>query len=114
MHYFHNPNCTKSRQGLAYLTEKGYTPIVITYLETPPSPEVLQQLFSLTQDDPNSIIRQKEAKELGLKAQTDDEWIKAIQAHPIILERPILLTQNSAIIGRPHERLRTFVDQLST
>jgi arsenate reductase len=105
---FHNPRCSKSRQTLALLEERGLTPDVVLYLESPPSVEELDTLLSQLHKQPLELIRTKEAtfKELGLSKGDErprDEWLALMHAHPILIERPIVVVGDKAAVGRPPE-----------
>ena len=114
MQYIHNPKCSKSQQGLKYLKEKNIPVTIINYLHTPLNTQTLENLYNITKNDPNTLIRQKDAQQQAVHATTKKDILKAIQQNPELLERPILITsQNTAIIGRPHERFRKFVDELN-
>lgn len=106
---YHNPRCSKSRQTLALLEEQGISPTVIKYLETPPSIADIENLLALLQLSPRELMRTKEAeyKELGLDdpSKTDAELIAAITTTPKLLERPIVLANGKAAIGRPPENV---------
>jgi arsenate reductase len=111
--YYHNPRCSKSRQGLEILNEKGLDFEIVEYLKTPLKKKNLIQLFenlAISEGQfKDKVIRTKEAafKELELSKQdlTVDQWAELIIKHPILLERPILNHGNKAIIGRPPEDL---------
>ena len=101
---YHNPRCSKSRQTLALLEEKGITPVIIEYLETPPSVQELTTILTKMGKGPQDILRRKEAKEEGIDLSSDgDQLIKAIVAHPRALERPIVVNGDKAAMGRPPE-----------
>lgn len=106
---YHNPRCSKSRQTLALLEEQGVTPSIVKYLETPPSAAELQEILTLLALTPRQLIRIKEAeyKALGLddESLTTDELIAAMIATPKLIERPIVLTNGKAAIGRPPENV---------
>jgi len=105
---YHNPRCSKSRQTLALLEEKGMSPEIILYLETPPTKTELKALVAkLGLASPRDMMRKKEApyKELSLADASDAALIDAIAAHPILLERPIVVSGDKATIGRPPENV---------
>lgn len=103
---YHNPQCSKSREALEYLRERGWEPEVIEYLDTPPTLEELRALVKLLGVAPSSLIRAKDFQRLGLTPTTDgEEWLALITSHPAIMERPIVVMGNQARIGRPIERL---------
>jgi len=106
---YHNPRCSKSRQTLALIEENGVQPRVIHYLDTPPSTTELRSLLQLLGLDARSLLRTKEAPyaELDLEdaIKSEDDILQAISTHPILLERPIVVRANRAIIGRPPENV---------
>jgi arsenate reductase len=107
--YFHNPHCSKSRGALELLRERGIEPQVVAYLEQPPSADQLRELLRKLGIDARGLLRAGEAAyaELGLAdASLDDETlIAAMVAHPVLIERPIFVHGDSAVIGRPPERV---------
>ncbi|MDX2322327.1 MAG: arsenate reductase (glutaredoxin) [Moritella sp.] len=106
---YHNPRCSKSRQTLALLEEQGVEPSIIKYLETPPSAAQLQEILNLLALAPRQLMRIKEAeyKALGLDNEnlSTDELIAAMIATPKLIERPIVLANGKAAIGRPPENV---------
>ncbi len=106
---YHNPRCSKSRQPLQLLDEKGIEPRVVEYLNIPPSWEELKQALDLLGMGPRELMRKNESvyRELGLQDEslTDDELIATMLANPILIERPIVLANGKARIGRPPEHV---------
>lgn len=104
---YHNPRCSKSRQTLAILEAKGEEPEIIKYLENAPSEDEIWKILDLLGVGASEIVRTGEAiyKELNLKGASDEELVAAIVANPILLERPIVLHDGKAIIGRPPEKV---------
>ena len=106
---YHNPRCSKSRQTLELLKDRGISPEVILYLKETPNLTTLTALAKALGDDARNLFRKTEpvAKELGLTGTevTLDQKLEAIAAHPILLERPIVVTQGKAAIGRPPENV---------
>jgi arsenate reductase len=104
---WHNPRCGKSRQTLALLQEKGITPIIREYLKQPPGKAEVETLLDMVGGEPGALIRDSEAefKALGKKKaeMSRAEVAKAIAAHPILLQRPIVVAGEKAAIGRPPE-----------
>ena len=104
---YHNPRCSKSRQTLALLEERGVAPDVVEYLKTPPSAGELKAILRKLGLKPWDLLRNKEARcaELGLKerAVPDDELIALLVENPILIERPIVVAGKKAAIGRPPE-----------
>ena len=107
MTILHNPRCSKSRQTLALIEEKGANPEIIEYLKAPPSAAVLDDILTKLGLEPREAMRKQEApyKELGLDdpALSRGELIAAMAAHPILIERPIVIAGGKARIGRPPE-----------
>ena len=104
---YHNPRCSKSRQTLTLIQDKGIEPEIVEYLKTPPSKETLSQLLEQLGLEPREVMRRKEAvyKELNL-ADPDlsrDALITAMVENPILIERPIVSANNKAALGRPPE-----------
>lgn len=104
---YHNPRCSKSRQTLALLEERGLGPRVVNYLETPPSAAELKTILKKLGLRPRDLMRKGEPRyaELGLKDRDldDDALIALMVANPILIERPIVVSGGKAAIGRPPE-----------
>ena len=111
---FHNPNCGTSRNTLAIMKASGEQPNVIEYLKTPPTREYLLELLALMKISPRELLRRKGTPydELGLDnpALSDDELINAMMAHPILINRPIVVTDKGASLCRPSERVFELLD----
>ena len=109
MEYWHNPRCTKSRQALALLREKGVEPEVREYLKTPPGAAELKAVIkALRLSSARDLMRTKEDayKQLGLKDVDDeDALIAAMVENPRLIERPILIKDGKAAIGRPADQI---------
>ncbi|MEN3952644.1 arsenate reductase (glutaredoxin) [Iodidimonas sp. SYSU 1G8] len=103
----HNPRCSKSRQTLALIQERGITPDVIEYLKTPPSAEAMDGILTKLGLEPREVMRKQEApyKDLALDnpALSRGELVAAMVAHPILIERPIVIAGGKARLGRPPE-----------
>ena len=108
---YHNPRCSKSRETLRLIEGLGITPVIIEYLNTPPSAEELGQLLSMLGCEPDAIVRKKESvyRDLGFHENppTRDELISAMVQYPILIERPIVVRAGKAVVGRPPEQVRT-------
>lgn len=105
---YHNPRCSKSRSACALIAENGIAAEVVEYLQTPPSKEELRALLKKLGMKPAELVRQGEAefKEyFAGRALTDDEWLDAMVAHPILIERPIVVCGDKAIVARPPEKV---------
>lgn len=104
---YHNPRCSKSRETLALLHDKGIAPTVVEYLETPPGVEELRDLLRKLGKTPRELLRKKEAKEAGLDdpALDDDALLAGMAATPRVIERPIVVNGDRARLGRPPEQV---------
>ncbi|HSX71651.1 MAG TPA: arsenate reductase (glutaredoxin) [Pseudomonas sp.] len=106
---YHNPRCSKSRGALELLEARGLTPTVVRYLETPPSAEELRALLAKLGIGPRDLLRtgEDEYKALNLADASlgDERLIAAMVAHPRLIERPILVAGDRAVIGRPPEKV---------
>jgi len=111
---WHNPRCSKSRQALSILDELETPKEIVKYLEEHPSKEQIKNIFKmLGYKSPRDMMRTKEAiyKELNLKDETDDEkLIDAMAKYPKLIERPIIIKGDKAIIARPPEKTKEFVE----
>ena len=104
---YHNPRCSKSRQTLQLLQDKGIEPAVIEYLESPPDAAQLAGILALLGKSPRELMRRKEAEykdnALDDESLSDAQLIAAMIAHPKLIERPIVLANGKAALGRPPE-----------
>ncbi|MFI5030711.1 MAG: arsenate reductase (glutaredoxin) [Reyranellales bacterium] len=104
---WHNPRCSKSRQTLELLNKKGVEPTIREYLKEPPSKAEVETLIDMVGGDPGELLREGEAefKALGRKKaeMSKADIAKTIAAHPILLQRPIVVSGKKAAIGRPPE-----------
>jgi arsenate reductase len=101
---YHNPKCSKSRETLALLTEKGVAPVVVEYLKTPPSAAALKEILGQLGIPAKQLLRKKEAAEAGVDPDlAEDALIAQMVAHPSVIERPIVVANGQARIGRPPE-----------
>lgn len=102
---YHNPRCSKSRETLKLIVEKGLEPVVVEYLKTPPDKETLRQLIQQLGIKPRELVRihEDEYKQAGLDdvSMSDQEVIAAMVKYPKLIERPIVVCDGKAIIGRP-------------
>ena len=103
----HNPRCSKSRTTLQLLRDNGVEPEIILYLETPPDTDALTSILDKLDMQPRDLMRkgQQEYKEMGLGNEqlSDEQLIAAMIEAPILIERPIVLANGKARIGRPPE-----------
>jgi arsenate reductase len=106
---YHNPRCSKSREALSLLQKHGLEPRVIEYLKSPPKVNELKELLSQAGLKPRDLLRTKEevykSLDLGNPSLSDHEILKLIHENPILLERPIVVVKNKALIARPPERV---------
>lgn len=104
---YHNPRCSKSRQALALLEEKGETPDIKLYLETPPTVDELTTVLKLLNMKPRDLMRKKEAAEYGLNepSLSDQQIIEGLCTNPRAIERPIAIKGDQAVVGRPPENV---------
>ena len=106
---YHNPRCSKSRQTLALLESRGIEPKIIEYLVTPPTEAELRRLLKLLGMPPRELLRPKEAEYKQAKLDrpdvTDAEIIRAMVKYPRLIERPIVVSENKAALGRPPEKV---------
>ena len=112
---FHNPSCGTSRNTLAMIRQSGEEPVIVEYLKQPPDRARLRALAQAIGVSIRGLLREKGAPyaELGLgnPARTDDELLDAIQAHPILIQRPIVETEKGTRICRPSELVLDLLDK---
>ena len=106
---YHNPRCSKSREALALITARGISPTVIPYLDTPPDAATLKSLLKALGLSARELLRTQEEEylTLGLDSleRSEAEIIAAMAAHPRLMERPIVVVGDRAVIGRPPENV---------
>ncbi|MCP4120899.1 MAG: arsenate reductase (glutaredoxin) [Bacteroidetes bacterium] len=105
---YHNPRCSKSRQTLQLLKDNGVEPDVVEYLTDIPSKSELKALLKKLGISAYDLLRRKEAifrEEFKGKELSEDEWIKAMNQYPKLIERPIVVKGNKAALGRPPEKV---------
>jgi arsenate reductase len=104
---YHNPDCGTSRNTLAMIRSAGIEPHVVEYLKTPPARALLVQLIARAGLTPRSLLREQgtpyAALGLGDAALTDDQIVDAMMAHPILINRPIVVTESGVRLCRPSE-----------
>jgi arsenate reductase len=105
---YHNPKCSNSRRCLEIIREEGFEPTIIEYLKHPPTAAELERLVGKMGVSVRHVIRTKEPAyaELGLADAADAQLLKAIAAHPILLNRPIVVTEKGAKLCRPPDLVR--------
>ena len=111
---YHNPRCSKSRQTLELIKANGIEPEIILYLQNPPSSSRLTELVDFMQIKPRDLLRkgEDEYKTYNLQDMSldDSEIIKVMSENPKLIERPIVVSNNQAIIGRPPENVLKLID----
>ena len=105
---YHNPRCSTSRKTLDLLRDNGIEPTVIQYLKTPPSRVELAKMIKDAGIDVRTAVRRREAlyDELGLADASDDELLDAMVEHPILIERPFVVTPKGTRLARPIDTVR--------
>jgi arsenate reductase len=109
---YHNPRCSKSRQSLEILENSGKEFETVKYLETIPSTEELKEVISLLNISPIDLVRKNEKiwkEEYKGKELSDSEIIKAMVENPKLIERPIVINGNKAVVGRPPENIKEII-----
>ncbi|MBL9034828.1 MAG: arsenate reductase (glutaredoxin) [Rhodospirillaceae bacterium] len=105
---WHNPNCSTSRKVLGWLKDKGLKPAVVEYLKTPPSAAEIKRVLAMMKARPHDILRRKgEAYEALGDADklSGDALIKKMVEEPVLIERPIVVTDRAAVLCRPPEKV---------
>ena len=105
---YHNPKCSTSRKTLELLRDNGIEPEVVLYLKTPPSRDELAAMITEAGIDVRSAVRKRESRygELGLADASDDELLDAMAEHPILIERPFVVTDKGTRLARPIDKVR--------
>jgi arsenate reductase len=105
---YHNPRCTTSRKTLDLLRDNGIEPDVVQYLKTPPSRTQLVKMIKDARIDVRTAVRKRESlyDELNLAAANDDELLDAMAEHPILIERPFVVTPKGTRLARPIDAVR--------
>lgn len=112
---YHNPRCSKSRQTLQLIEERGVPVEVVLYLKETPDVDTLTEVLKKLGQPVQSMLRPKEEtfKNLGLSLEdtrSDRDWLTLVHENPILLERPIVVSTEKAIIGRPPENVLSLID----
>lgn len=105
---YHNPKCSTSRKCLEIIREAGHTPKVIPYLDMPLTRDEIVELLKNLKISARDLVRAKEPlyEQLKLQNSSDDQLIDAMARHPILLNRPIVVTEKGAALCRPQERVK--------
>jgi len=105
---FHNPRCSKSRAALALLDERGAEYEVVRYLDDPPDRATLERILDALADEPAALVRAGDVRSLHLAPAdhtTREAVLELLLAHPEVMQRPVVLRGDEAVIGRPTERV---------
>ena len=115
MKIYHNPRCSKSRETLKIILDNDIKPDIHLYIENPLSIKEIKYILKLLDTSPENIVRKNEDvyKILDLKNANKDMLIKMIHENPILLERPIVISKNQAILGRPPENVKQLITNKS-
>jgi len=111
---YHNARCSKSRSACELVAGQGIEATIVEYLKTPPSKEELRTLLKKLGMKAGEIVRRGEEvfkENYAGKTLDDEQWLEALVAHPILIERPIVVRGDKAVIGRPPERVLDFLDK---
>ena len=114
---YHNPRCSNSRGACALLAEQGLIPEVVDYLKDPPTLGTLRELVGMLGLKPLDVIRQGEAvfkEHYAGRTLSDEAWLEALAAHPVLLQRPIVVMGGRAIVARPPEKLLEWLQRKDT
>lgn len=111
---YHNPRCSKSRATLALLESRHMDTQIIKYLDTPPSPQTLRKITEMLGVSPRDILRigEQEYKDFGMDNPdlTDEQLLQLMSANPKVIERPIVIYKNQAVVGRPPENVLDLIE----
>jgi len=109
---YHNTRCSKSREACSILKEKGMAFETIEYLKTPPTQKEIKELLKMLGMNAQDIIRKGESlykDKFATKKLSESEWIQVLADNPFLIERPIIVKGNKAMIGRPPEKVLDFL-----
>jgi arsenate reductase len=113
MKIYHNPRCSKSRQTLSIIKEHGIEPEIIKYLNDTPTKEELTTLIEQLGIAPHDLIRTNEKiykEKFKGKSLSDEEWVEAMVEYPKLIQRPIVVSEGKAVLGRPPEKVLTLIE----
>ena len=112
MKIYHNPRCSKSRQTLDLIRKAGIEPEIVDYLHHTPSEQELAELVRMLGISPEQLVRKGEdvfKEKFKGRELSDQEWVSAMVAHPKLIERPIVVKQKKAVLGRPPENVNALL-----
>jgi arsenate reductase len=105
---YYNPRCSKCRETAALVSERGYDVELVKYLDTPPGKEEVRGLLGKLGMKPLELVRKGEEvfiQNYAGRTMNDDEWLDALVLHPVLIERPIVVRDNKAVVARPPEKV---------
>ncbi|HEX4986602.1 MAG TPA: arsenate reductase (glutaredoxin) [Burkholderiales bacterium] len=105
---YHNPRCSKSRQTLEILAGRGIEPVIVEYLKTPPTKDELRAILKKLGIGAEQLVRKGEdvyKTKFAGRALTDEQWLDALAKNPILIERPIVVKGDRAVVGRPPQNV---------
>lgn len=104
---WHNPRCSKSRQTLQLLNDRGIEPEIVDYQKAPPNADEIRRVLALLSCKASQVVRKGETiyKELDLASASEDKLLEAMANNPILIERPIVEANGKAALGRPPENV---------
>jgi len=109
---YHNPRCSKSREGLKILEESGKDFLIVKYLDIPMKKEEIKKVLELLDISAEELIRKNEKvwkENYKGKDLSEEDILEAMQEHPKLIQRPIVVNENKAIIGRPPEKIKEII-----
>jgi arsenate reductase len=112
MKIYHNPRCGKSRETLKILQDNGVEPEIVKYLEDIPTAEELKNILGKLKMKPEALVRKTEKiykEKFKGKELSDEEWIEAMIKYPKLIQRPIVVKGNKAVLGRPPENVKELI-----
>ena len=113
---YHNPRCSKSRKAMDILKSRGIEPEIVDYTKQPPNEETLRQLLRALGLEAEQLVRKNDQSfkdmQLGDKKLSSEEWLNILLENPSLLQRPIIMVGEKAIIGRPPEQVLELLDNL--
>lgn len=114
MKIYHNPRCSKSRQTLKIIEEHDVQPEIVKYLEEPPTADELREIVKMLGIKAEKLVRKGEKiykENYKSKEMSEEDWIRAMTEHPILIERPIVIEGDKAVLGRPPENVISLLDK---
>lgn len=109
---YYNPRCSKCREALSQLNDKGFEPELVEYLEKPPTQKRLKEILALLGIQAEELVRKTEPiykEKFQGKSLTDAQWIKTMVENPVLIQRPIIIKGDKAVIGRAPEKITEII-----